>query len=34
MTAKGRRRLEKQAVQWNELANCLRVLLKPVLETS
>ena len=33
LTAKGRRRLEKQAVQWNELANCLRILLKPVLET-
>ena len=32
LTAKGRRRLEKQAQQWNRLANCLHVLLRPVLE--
>ena len=32
LTAKGRRRLEKQAAQWNRLADCLQGLLRPVLE--
>jgi PadR family transcriptional regulator PadR len=32
LTGKGKRRLEKQANQWNRLADCLHVLLRPVLE--
>ncbi|MEQ8790687.1 MAG: helix-turn-helix transcriptional regulator [Pirellulaceae bacterium] len=32
LTAAGRRRLSKQAQQWNELAACLETLLRPVLE--
>jgi PadR family transcriptional regulator PadR len=32
LTAAGRRRLEKQAQEWNRLAACLGELLRPVLE--
>ena len=32
LTAKGKRRLERQAAQWSRLADCLNGLLRPVLE--
>ena len=32
LTAAGRKRLHRQAVQWNEYAECIRRLIAPVLE--
>ncbi len=34
LTAKGKRRLEKQAAQWSRLADCMNGLLRPVLENA